>query len=333
MPFRPTAAARSAALATITVDSHGNPCGIPTDSMLEYVFGSMLPSRNTSFKTALKTLDDETDDLYTAKGLRCPSQNAHNNCHGRWSEALFAIFAWNTLADINNKSTDEFQYVYVKLPDRKDNDTYSTEWTSLLLKDECLLKLKEFILDDTHPAVKRSDHEQLLLIASNPDAVILRFKKEMMDSFHLPISVTDKITSFTKTDLKALDSLYEYFKDSVMPSSNLVALLSVKSSLRGDRRYQFVREGDNAKSILMYLYTMKADRELSTAYFANRFYCFSFESASRDDMKVMDAAMSAYVSSPIIDPIWAVDKLFECLKLSNVSSAIREIVKKASKVF
>lgn len=42
---------------------------------------------------------------------------------------------------------------------------------------------------------------------------------------------------------------------------------------------------------------------------------------------------TTYVSSPIIDPIWAVDKLFECLKLSNVSSAIREIVKKASKVF
>lgn len=115
----------------------------------------------------------------------------------------------------------------------------------------------------------------------------------------------------------------------VLPSKNLVALLSLKASLRGDRRYQFIREGDNAKSILMYLYTMKADKGLSTSFFSNRFYCFSFEAASQDDMNVMDAAMSAYVSSPIIDPVWAVDKLYECLTLSNVTTAIREITKKS----
>ena len=326
MAFNPTPEARARALDSITLTSKGKPCSIPSDDMAEYVFGGKMPTRNTLFKDALKLIDKETDKLYVEKGFRKPEREAHNNCHGRWSEALFALFAWNTIADINCKQTDNTRYVYLRLPNRKGA---TSEWTSLLLEEKCLASLNEFVLDNTHPIVKKSDHNQLVLIASNPDSIILKFDNDFINGLHLPLSVSSKFTSFTKDDMEKLDNLYTYFRNTVLPSKNLVALLSLKSSLRGDRRYQFIREGDNAKSILMYLYTTKADKGLSTAFFSNRFYCFSFESATEDDMSVMDAAMSAYVSSPIIDPVWAVDKLFVCLTLSNVTSAIREIVKKS----
>ena len=326
MAFNPTQEAKNRALASITLKPDGKPCSIPSDDMAEYVFGGKMPVRNTLFTDALDLIDRETDKLYVEKGFTKPTGSAHNNCHGRWSEALFAFFAWNTIADINSKQTDGTRYVYLRLPNRKGA---SSEWTSLLLEEKCLASLNDFVLDNTHPIVKKSDHNQLLLIASNPDSIILKFNDEFIRNLHLPLSVSTKFTSITKEGLEKLDTLYTFFRSTVLPSKNLVALLSLKASLRGDRRYQFIREGDNAKSILMYLYTTKADKGLSTAFFSNRFYCFSFESASADDMSVMDAAMSAYVSSPIIDPVWAVDKLFVCLSLSNVTSAIREIVKKS----
>lgn len=325
MAFSPTPAAKASALSAIT-KPNGTARGIPTEEMLEYVYGAGLPKRNTAFRAALNLIDTETNNLYVSKGFKTRDQGALNNCHGRWSEALFALYAWNTIADINSKRKDNTRYVYIKLPDRKNP---ASEWTSLLLEPNCINSLNEFVLDNSHPIVKKSDHNQLLLIASNPDSIILKFDDNDLNTFGLPISVTSKFSSFTAADLAMLDSLYIYFKDKVLPSENLVALLSLKASLRGDRRYQFIREGDNAKSILMYLYTMKADKGLSTAFFSNRFYCFTFEAASQDDKNVMDAAMSAYVSSPIIDPVWAVDKLYECLTLSNVTTAIREIIKKS----
>lgn len=314
-----------AALAAIT-NPNGTARSVPADQMMEYVYGSNLPKRNTAIRDALKCIDTETNSLYKFKKFAKPDPSALNNCHGRWSEALFALFAWNTIADINSKRQDSTRYVYIKLPNRKNA---STEWTSLLLEPNCRRSLNEFVLDDTNPIVKKSDHNRLLLIASNPDAVILKFDEAELTTFGLPFSVSSKFSSFTAADLTNLDSLYTFFKDKVLPSKNLVALLSLKTSLRGDRRYQFLREGDNAKSILMYLYTTKADKGLSTHFFSNRFYCFTFEAASKNDMDVMDAAMSAYVSSPIIDPVWAVDKLYECLTLSNVTTAIRDIVKKS----
>ena len=325
MAFSPTPAARATALSAIT-NPNGTARSIPTDEILEYIYGACLPKRNTAFRAALNLIDKETNNLYKSKGFTNREQNSLNNCHGRWSEALFALYAWNTIADINSKRKDSTRYVYIKLPDRKNA---ASEWPSLLLEPNCLNSLNEFVLDNSHPIVKKSDHNQLLLIASNPDSVILKFDDADLNKFGLPISVTSKFSSFTAMELAVLDSLYIYFKDKVLPSENLVALLSVKASLRGDRRYQFIREGDNAKSILMYLYTMKADKGLSTAFFSNRFYCFTFEAASQDDKNVMDAAMSAYVSSPIIDPVWAVDKLYECLTFSNVTTAIREITKKS----
>ncbi len=325
MAFRPTPSARASALSAIT-NPDGSARGIPADEMLEYVYGTKIPTRNTAIRDALNLIDTETNNLYMAKGFAKRGQNALNNCHGRWSEALFALYAWNTIADINSKRKDNIRYAYIKLPDRKNA---ASEWTSLLLAPNCISSLNEFVLDNTHPIVNKSNHSQLLLIASNPDAIILKFDNTELNTFGLPISVSSKFSSFTAADLYKLDNLFAYFRNKVLPSKNLVALLSLKASLRGDRRYQFIREGDNAKSILMYLYTMKADKGLSTAFFSNRFYCFSFEAASQDDLKVMDAAMSAYVSSPIIDPVWAVDKLYDCLKLSNVTTSIREIIKKS----
>lgn len=327
MRFKPTQAATNTALAAITLKANGKPNGIPAHEMVSYVFGDKLPPKNGKIRAALDLLDQETEKLYRQKNYPVPGNNAYNNCHGRWSEALFAILAWNTLAEINAKRTDGTRFIFVQLPDRKEKEQ---EWTSLLLNDDCKTALNEFVLDNSHPIVNKSAHNRLLLIASNPDAVILKYDAAEIQSLNLPLSVTTPFSTFDKDDLSHLDNMYAAFSGKVLPSKNLVALLSLKSSLRGDRRYQFVREGDNAKSILMYLFTRKADKGLSTAFFSNRFYCFSFEETNQQDLDVMDSAMSAYVSSPIMDPIWAVDKLYECTEFSIVQKAIKEIIRKST---
>ena len=68
----------------------------------------------------------------------------------------------------------------------------------------------------------------------------------------------------------------------------------MKNSLRPDRRYQFVREGDNVKAHLMYLKNRRADIITS---FANKFYAVSFNELSQADETITDIASTACVAS------------------------------------
>lgn len=296
---------------------------VPTDEILELEFGGGPAAFPADISDALDSLDEKARDLYKKQGYSkdIPSKDSLNNCHGKWSEALFAISAWNTLADINSRS-DIDCYVYVKLPPKKSK---KTEWLSLL-NEECSKAIKNFDLDSSNPIVKKSSHKKLTLIASNPDAVLLKFPKKDLQGLALPLDPCSKINNFDVATLSSLANLYSHFYNRVTPSKNLVSFISLKTSTRPDRRFQFLDEGNHVKSVMMYLYAMKADKGLLPEYFTNRYFALCLTKVTESDRDTMDCAMSAYVSAPIITPLWSVDKLYETLSFSDISDHIKDIL-------
>ena len=303
---------------------------IPVLPILAAELANGLPTGDTSIKAFLLRLKERTQRIYNYKKHSCPDLQIEvpknfNNPNGQWSEALFLITIWNLLADYNKKHPNE-QLICINIPDRTN---YENEWTTLLDK-KCLISYKNFNLDSSNPIVASSDHKELILRSSNPDSIVLKLDKSVIKSLKLPFKPTEKISSISCNQLEEFLNIFSSLKNKITPSKNLIAILTEKNSLRSDRRYQFVHEGDNIKSILMYLYIMKSDKGLTTKFFNNRFYAIVFDTITNEDIKIEDIAMSACVSSPIMEPVWAIDKIYSCLTFSDIESTFKEILCKST---
>lgn len=294
---------------------------IPSVEILADTYDTDLPDANLTFKEIINNLQEKTKQLFYAKdpALSLPASNAFNNCNGRWAEYVFAAYVWNALAEINRQNT-QYNYVFVKLPM---NSSSSNIWTSLLaptFEEE----LNRFARDSSDPEIASSGHERFLLCSSNPDAIILKYPKGNCGTF--PLSPETDITNLTISVQNNLDSFFTLLRSTVNPYDNLIALLSVKTSTRPDRRYQFVHEGDNVKAILLYLINRGIDRRLNQGFLQNKYYCFSFSSLAEPDFNAMETAMTACLSVPSMPPVWAVDKIFACLSPCQIAEHIRTIL-------
>lgn len=294
---------------------------IPSKEILADTYSTCLPDSTLTFGEINRTLQETTHHLFQTKdpAIKKPSTNALSNCNGRWAEYIFAVYAWNALADIN-RTVEEYNFVYIKLPM---NNSTTNIWTSLLsapFENE----LSRFARDSSDPRVAAAGHKEFLLCSSNPDAIILKYPKDYCRTF--AISPEEKITSLNLTTLSNLDTLFTALRSTVNPYDNLVALLSVKTSTRPDRRYQFVHEGDNVKAILLYLINRGIDPRLEQGFLQKKYYCFSFSALAEPDMKAMETAMTGCLSVPSMPPVWAVDKIFECLSPNQIAGYLNTIL-------
>lgn len=303
-----------------------NNVSIPTIPILAYEFRDHLPEETKTFQEIIKSLEDLTKWIYARHNLPNPSSQSYGNSTGNWTEYVFAASVWNIFAEINRRKDSEFYYVYVKLPK---NNSISNRWYSLLV-DTVRTVINNFDRDNSNPSIAQSGHDRFILFSSNPDAVILKYKKNFITGLGLPYNLEDSINSLSENNIQMFDNMFSSLANSVTPSENLVAFLSVKSSVRGDRRYQFVHEGDSAKATLMYIATRGADpgfSQMRVAEFLNNiFYSIVFGNISQEDYQMANIAMSACVSSPLMDPVWAIDKMFECKTIRSVNSSILEII-------
>ncbi len=315
----------------LDVNKQGGTAKVPSVEILSYVYAKNLPNNSHKFDDVIEGLHDFTKKLYKQHKLKPkqPTANALNNCNGRWGEYLFGVYAWNYLADknLNSKNNgDSARYIYVKLPTNNSTTKQiaSGIWISLLVKAQQDI-LWGFEKDANDPQVKEYGHTAFKLSSSNPDAVILKFEDALCKK--LRIDPLKKMDSLAETNVRLMDGVFDKVKGNVFIEKNLECFLSIKTSTRSDRRYQFIHEGDDIKAMLMLLCTKLPLGVGSIPKFCQkRFFAFSLKKVSNADMKTMETAMTACISSPLIDPIWCVDKLFQCLKPDDVIDALKSII-------
>lgn len=153
--------------------------------------------------------------------------------------------------------------------------------------------------------------------------MILKYTNTELASLNLSLPPTSSLSDLSLDNQTKLDKIFREIAGTVTPSNNIVAFLSMKNSLRPDRRYQFVREGDNIKAHLMYLKTIHSDAITS---FANKYYAVSFTQPSEADMTITDIASTACVATPLIGPIWSVDKLSACIAISDCIELVQKVI-------
>lgn len=157
------------------------------------------------------------------------TNNALSNTRGAWYEWLLAASAWNW--HLNHSS-----HLAVLLPNMTQFD----------IADLYEPRLRGFIQD---LRTKVTTHTSVKLVTSNPDFVIVD-TREMDLGSDLPLL----ITHFDRGRLDALDQLYRRLVGKCT-FSNLIGYISVKSSLRPDRRLQIPHEGSLMKAIYAHLQT------------------------------------------------------------------------------
>lgn len=298
---------------------------VPSTEILAYKYCASLPLPTDTFNSIVANLQSETRILFALKTPNTPqppSTNSFSNCNGRWAEYAFAATAWNKLSAINlvnQQMQTDVTYIFAKLPDYKGADT---KWTNILC-DNLKREISTFDRDSTDPDVHAAGHKLFTLYASNPDAVILKYTSAEFAALRLSLQPTSVLSDLSLDSQTKMDKIFREVAGTVTPSRNIVAFLSMKNSLRPDRRYQFVREGDNIKAHLMYLKNRRADTVTS---FANKFYAVSFEQPTQADATITDIASTACVASGLVEPIWSVDKLVACITISDCTDFVQMVI-------
>lgn len=157
------------------------------------------------------------------------SSNALNNCHGDWYEWILAIHSWNQFVKFDDC------HLMILVPNVAQFDV-----NSLYTK-----RLYSYILD---LKAKVEAASGITLITSNPDFVIIDGNKAR--------SMLRKIEPCrnSKSDILMLESLYQCFIGTC-ELEDIVGYVSVKTSLRPDRRLQMAHEGSLLKAIYTHLIT------------------------------------------------------------------------------
>lgn len=218
-------------------------------------------------------------------------QGAFNNGHGAWFEWCIGLIALIV-------SQQRKDFVLVPLPNVRQYNVFK-------LYSHNIYNL----VSDLQSKVKKSYNVNF--VTSNPDFVILRYKGNSLEGF---------LESSTKEKVELLRSWHLRF-DTQCEFEDVVGFLSVKHSLRPDRRLQIAHEGSLMKAIYTHIQTrLWLPNAQGFKYFA-----MSGSQVSEADRHAMATIATHSITSVQSIPQPAVDGLFEGTSFLKIKSSIELI--------
>lgn len=224
------------------------------------------------------------------------TMNALNNVHGDWYEWLLAISAWNYYCE-----TEE-AHLAVLMPNVARFDVSKLYVQRLY---DLVTDLKQKVLSSS----------SVQLITSNPDFVIIdnRLARNL-------IADPEPIGNINTDILSALGGKYGTFIDKC-EFDDIVGYVSVKTSLRPDRRLQIPHEGSLMKALYAHLQT----REWITRPRGLRYYAISAE-ISEPDKQALKTIATHSITTVFSLPQAAVDEVYKVNSLVEAKEAFRIIL-------
>lgn len=274
----------------IRILDNGNPQLMRAEA-ISYLREGRLPQDDESYTGIMSELDSrirEVDNRVT--------QGALNNVHGDWYEWMLAIEAWNVC--VTNPEAD----LPLLLPNIRGFDVARLYEDDLY---ELIQDLRQKVLDTS----------TVQLITSNPDFVILN--RELVNEV---IGQPERINAFTPERLNELNETYRRFAERC-DFEDIVGYISVKASLRPDRRLQISHEGSLMKALYVHLQT----REWILNPPGLKYYAIttSATQADRDGLKTVATHSITTVSSV---PQPAVDEVYEVNSRLQAQAVFSEIL-------
>ena len=216
-----------------------------------------------------------------------------NNARGDWLESILKVIFWNTLVDVCDGGS-----VIFKLPNASQlqfRHLYEDRARGYL--DELFASLAE-----------RGMNMQM----SNPDFLCLTGIEEgAIDTEHRTISMDA---------LDELDNLYQQFVGEC-PAEAIPFVLTVKSSVRPDRRYQAVHEANVVKALVAHLAGRFWKQELYTG-----FYAMIAATVSASDRQVLSNPATHTLVQVSWTPVPLLDGVYEIDDVADLTATIEELL-------
>lgn len=224
------------------------------------------------------------------------TRNALSNAHGDWYEWLIAIEAWN------NFFATDLSDLAILLPNVSQfnvSDLYSKELAGLTndLRD------------------KLNENSDVQLISSNPDFVIINGSLARKI-----LKANQPISEITVPAIRELQGVYKKFLHAC-EFHNIVGYISVKFSLRPDRRLQLSHEGSLMKALYVHLQT----RQWILNPIGLKYYAMSGKVGPRDRSALKTVATHSITTVNSL-PQAAVDEVFEVNSQEQALEALKQIL-------
>lgn len=216
--------------------------------------------------------------------------NAFNNARGEWFEMFLA-------AKFYNLSKKSGKHCLFTIP------------------NVSAVGFTEFFDEDVRFRIRElKEHLSLQgieLQMSNPDFICLDLRKIDAETASAAFA-QPKIETFDETTAEFLDKLYQKFVGRC-PFDGMKFVVSAKTSIRPDRRYQFVHEGNIIKALTAHLQTRYWKTDFSTKY-----YAITNTEPTGPDQTVLRTAAISSITNVFAESVRAVDGLSSIRNLSDI---------------
>lgn len=214
---------------------------------------------------------------------------------GDWLEYILGVIFWNTAAASEFEDT-----AILRLPNA----------TQLRFHDLYEPQAKGY-LNELHDSLIKHG---IYLIMSNPDFIcVTGIQKSVAKKLSTPLTMGE-------ASVLTMEMAYQKIKERCNADSIPFAL-TVKSSIRPDRRYQIVHEANTVKALVAHLAGRFWKRNMYTA-----FYAMVASHVSNADRKVLRNPATHTLVHVSWIPAPVVDKVFEIDSAEEVASVISDLL-------
>jgi hypothetical protein len=261
----------------------------------DLAFCALLQGKLPAAEKQFSVLFNEFDDEVRKEDSRI-TREAMSNVHGDWYEWLLAICAWNYFVKNENA------HLAILLP-----NVIQFDVATLYEK-----RLNDLIIDLKK---KVAEVSEVQLITSNPDFVIIDG-----DLAREEIGQVSEITDLTPEKLTELEGTYQKFIDKCN-FEQIEGYISVKTSLRPDRRLQISHEGSLMKALYAHLQT----REWITSPKGLKYYAVATK-ITEPDRNALKTVATHSLTTVFSLPQAAVDEVYEVNTLQQANLAFSSIL-------
>lgn len=256
-----------------------------------HLLGNRLPPSEKPFSI----LFNELDERVWAEDGRI-TREAMSNVHGDWYEWLLAISSWNYYAE------NDGSHLALMLPNVMQFDVATLYENKLF---DLVVDLKK----------KVSEVSQVQLITSNPDFVIINkfLAREILGD-------TNEIKEINIENLTELEKIYQKFINKCN-FDQIEGFISVKTSLRPDRRLQISHEGSLMKALYAHLQT----REWITSPKGLKYFAIATR-ITESDKNALKTVATHSLTTVFSLPQAAVDEVYEVNTLEQANLAFSSIL-------
>lgn len=265
---------------------------------LDCVFRGLSPSN--SVRGMIDRLENQVRNAADARfGKRAGSTISGGiaNVRGDWLEQILAVIFANITADGSYGNT-----AIVRLPD-----------TDKMEFRELFKSVPKGYLDDLYQSLK---DRGISLTMSNPDFVcVTNLSDDIMEEIGGDVVLGE-------ATVDKLSKAYESVRGQCDPFS-IPFVLTVKTSVRPDRRYQIVHEANVVKALGAHLASRYWKKDL---YFP--FYALIANKVSKSDREVLKNPVTHTLVQVSWDPVSVVDEVYEIDSVEDIEQEIRTLLDK-----